>query len=165
MKTNKKNIITMLFTTTLFIIFASVALTVVFVGANTYASIVRRLDQSFELDTTLIYLSTQINQTDLATLATTPERTSLVLTNIRPQDIFQTWIFHDNGLLTEQFLRVDWASAHLPIDPLNEIGIIGLHDFEMVAIHDQLAQFTVRDAAGNENQLFKQMNTLTLTVR
>ena len=102
----KRHITDVLFTLTLFAVFAAASLIVVFIGAEVYSATIRRADTSFEINSTLSFVTTKIRQHDsvgavrLDYVSGTP---ALVLTQAIGESYFETWIYHHDGVLRELF--------------------------------------------------------------
>ena len=102
----KRHITDVLFTLTLFAVFAAASLMVVFIGAEVYSATIARADTSFEINSTLSFVTTKIRQHDsvgavrLDEVSGTP---ALVLTQGIGEAYFETWIYHYDGVLRELF--------------------------------------------------------------
>ena len=102
----KRHITDILFTLTLFAVFAAASLIVVFIGAEVYSATITRADTSFEINSTLSFVTTKIRQHDsvgavrLDNISGTP---ALVLTQAIGEAYFETWIYHHDGILRELF--------------------------------------------------------------
>ena len=100
----KRHLTDVLFTLTLFAVFAAASLIVVFIGAEVYSATIRRADTSFEINTTLSFVTTKIRQHDsvgavrLGEVEGTP---ALVLTQAIGDRYLETWIYHHDGILRE----------------------------------------------------------------
>ena len=126
----KRHITDVLFTLTLFAVFAAASLIVVFIGAEVYSATIRRADTSFEINSTLSFVTTKIRQHDSAyairldEISGTP---ALVLTLAIDDAFFETWIYHYDGMLRELFINrenVDalWLGAGQPLVRLYYFG-------------------------------------------
>ena len=100
----KRHLTDVLFTLTLFAVFAAASLIVVFIGAEVYSATSRRADTSFEINTTLSFVTTKVRQHDsvgavrLDEVEGTP---ALVLTQAIGDRYLETWIYHHDGILRE----------------------------------------------------------------
>ena len=110
----KRHITDVLFTLTLFAVFAAASLIVVFIGAEVYSSTIARADTSFEINSTLSFVTTKIRQHDSAGAVRldhvlgTP---ALVLTQAIGEAYFETWIYHYDGVLRELFINRENVDA------------------------------------------------------
>ena len=110
----KRHITDVLFTLTLFAVFAAASLIVVFIGAEVYSATITRADTSFEVNSTLSFVTTKIRQHDsvgavrLDYLSGTP---ALVLTQAIGEAYFETWIYHYEGVLRELFMNRENVDA------------------------------------------------------
>ena len=110
----KRHITDVLFTLTLFAVFAAASLIVVFIGAEVYSATITRADTSFEINSTLSFVTTKIRQHDtmdavrLDDISGTP---ALVLTQAIGEAYFETWIYHYDGVLRELFINRENVGA------------------------------------------------------
>ena len=108
----KKHITDVLFTLALFCVFAAASLIVVFIGADVYSGTVRRMDNSFEINTTLAFVSTKIHQHDIVDsvhIRYLDDAPAIVLESQIGERIFETWIYHYNGALWEIFTSQEFS--------------------------------------------------------
>ena len=109
-----RHITDVLFTLTLFAVFAAASLIVVFIGAEVYSATIARADTSFEVNTTLSFVTTKIRQHDtmgairMDDIDGTP---ALVLAQSIGEAYFETWIYHHEGILREIFKNRDNVDA------------------------------------------------------
>ena len=106
-KRSKQHIVDALFTLALFCVLAASALVVVYIGADVYSSIVRRADISFEINTTLTFVTVKIRHNDVdgtVRIDYIEDKQALVLEQTIGERIFETWIYHYDGALYEIFL-------------------------------------------------------------
>ena len=98
----KRHLTDVLFTLTLFAVFAAASLIVVFIGAEVYSATIRRADTSFEINSTLSFVTTKIRQhdtVDAVRLGDVEGTPALVLTQVIGERYFETWIYHHDGIL------------------------------------------------------------------
>ena len=110
----KRHITDVLFTLTLFAVFAAASLMVVFIGADVYSSTISRADTSFEINSSLSFVTTKIRQHDTADavrLDNVSGIPALVLTQEIGDAYFETWIYHYDGVLREIFINRENADA------------------------------------------------------
>ncbi|MCL2618742.1 MAG: DUF4860 domain-containing protein [Defluviitaleaceae bacterium] len=107
---SRRHVVDALFTLALFCVFAAASLIVVFIGANVYGSTVSRMDTSFEVNTTLMFVSTNIRQHDSVGAIRIDElegQPALVLELHLIGRVFETWIYHHEGALMELFIDTE----------------------------------------------------------
>lgn len=118
MKMNSKSgthMIDLLFTLALFCVFAASALLVVLIGASVYKNTVEQMDESFSNRTSLTYVTNKVRQNDVAGgvyLSKLEGKDALVLEQTVDTDVYQTWIYHDEGALKELFVSSE-SEIHL----------------------------------------------------
>ena len=144
----KRHITDVLFTLTLFAVFAAASLIVVFIGADVYRATITRADTSFEINSTLSFVTTKIRQHDsvdavrLDDVSGTP---ALVLTQAIGEAYFETWIYHHDGILRELFKNrenVDalWLGAGQ--------SLVNVHYFNFGMLTDGLIEISAMSADG-----------------
>ena len=144
----KRHITDVLFTLTLFAVFAAASLIVVFIGAEVYSATIARADTSFEINSTLSFVTTKIRQHDsigavrLDYVSGTP---ALVLTQAIGDAYFETWIYHYDGILRELFKNrenVDalWLGAGQ--------ALVNVHYFSFVMLTEGLIEMFARSEDG-----------------
>jgi hypothetical protein len=116
-------VIDLLFTLSLFCVFAAASLIVVYIGADVYRSTIQSMDLGFEVNTTITFVSTKIRQHDAnggIRVDTLEGQNALVLEHIIGEAVFETWIFHYDGFLREMFINREntdvlalWAGQEL----------------------------------------------------
>ena len=110
----KRHITDVLFTLTLFAVFAAASLIIVFIGAEVYSATISRADTSFEVNSTLSFVTTKIRQhdtMDAVRLDYISETPALVLTQAISEAYFETWIYHHDGILRELFINRENVGA------------------------------------------------------
>ena len=138
----KRHITDVLFTLTLFAVFAAASLIVVFIGAEVYSATISRADTSFEINTTLSFVTTKIRQHDtlgdvrLDNIGGTP---AIVLTQSIGESFFETWIYHHDGILREIFKNRDnvdarWLGAGQALVHVHYFGFGKIND-GLIEIH------------------------------
>ena len=134
----RRHVVDVLFTLALFCVFAAAALIVVFIGANVYRSTVERMDTGFEVNTTLMFVSTSIRRHDAYGAVRIDEldgRTALVLQQHLIGRVFETWIFHHDGALRELFIDSENREA-LNLDAGQPL--IDVYAFHIEMTHNSL---------------------------
>ena len=102
----QSHITDLLFTLSLFCVFAASSLIVVIIGANVYRGTVDQMNENFDTRASLTYVSTKIRQNDSAGSVALDEIEgvpALVLSSKIEGYIFKTWIYHHDGALREVF--------------------------------------------------------------
>jgi len=143
-----KHVVDVLFTLALFCAFTAASLIVVFIGADVYSSTVERGEISFEVNTTLTYVTTKIRQHDTAGAVSIREiegQRALVLERYTAGNIFQTWIYHHNGALRELFINSENTQS-LRLGAGQEL--LRLYRFEIEMPQDNLVIVTAESAGG-----------------
>ena len=113
----KRHITDVLFTLTLFAVFAAASLIVVFIGAEVYSATITRANTSFEVNSTLSFVTTKIRQHDrlgAVRLDDVSGMPALVLTQAIGDAYFETWIYHYDGILRELFINRENVDALWP---------------------------------------------------
>ena len=120
---SRKHVTDVLFTLALFCVFAAASLLVVFIGAEVYSATVNRADTSFEINTTLSFVSTKVRQHDAQGAVRVDfidGVTALVLERTVADMVFETWIYHHEGILREivinrENIEMLWLGAGQPL--------------------------------------------------
>ena len=110
----RRHITDVLFTLTLFAVFAAASLIVVFIGAEVYTATIERSDTSFELNSTLSFVATKIRQHDsvgAVRIDYVEGVAALVMQQVIGESVFETWVYHHEGTLREIFTREGNTSA------------------------------------------------------
>lgn len=148
MRQKQQSAADLIFSLTLFVLFALCALAVVASGANVYRSTVARMDENYATRTAVAYVGEKVRQADtgenrvaLTTLAGTP-----ALAVARPTDagVYTTYLYYSDGALRELLCaendRVDPAAGQV-IAQLDEAGFAqvqpGLYRFYAVGAADE----------------------------
>ncbi|MCL1989175.1 MAG: DUF4860 domain-containing protein [Firmicutes bacterium] len=150
---NRRHIVDVLFTLALFCVFAAASLIVVFIGAEVYRNAVNRIDTGFEVNTTLMFVSTNIRQRDSYNAVRIDEiegHHALVLQQDIGEQTFETWIFHYDGALREIFINAEnrtvlalAAGQHL----------VNVYYFDIELVEDRLVAITVGSESGYSAQM------------
>ncbi|MCL2851995.1 MAG: DUF4860 domain-containing protein [Defluviitaleaceae bacterium] len=150
---SRRHVIDVLFTLALFCVFAAASLIVVFIGADVYSSTVRRMDTSFEVNTTLMFVSTNIRQHDSQGAVRIDElegRPALVLRQYLIGRIFETWIYHHNGELRELFIDSENRYA-LSLDAGQ--SLINVYSFHVEMVQDGLVAIYAESEDGTSGRM------------
>ena len=144
----QKHITDILFTLALFCVFAGASLIVVFIGADVYSGTVRRMDNSFEINTTLAFVSTKIQQHDIIdaiNIKYIDDVPAIVLESQIGERIFETWIYHYEYALWEIFIAQDFSSSIVLGD--GQL-LVHVHSFNFSSIDDGLISLAAATADG-----------------
>lgn len=135
-----------LFTLSLFCVFAASSLMVVTIGANVYKGTIGRMNQNFDTRASLTYITNKVRQNDRAgsvRLGELEGLPALVLTQEIGGRAYSTWIYHYEGALREIF-----SGADNPVKPSDGRSIVAVASFSMEQAGDGLYAFTSVDAQG-----------------
>ena len=155
----KRHITDVLFTLTLFAVFAAASLIVVFIGAEVYSATIKRADISFEINSTLSFVTTKIRQhdsLDAVRIDDVDGIPALVLTQAIGERYLETWIYHHDGVLRE-----------LPIIQGNEgalwlgagAALVNVHYFSFAMPIDGLIEISARSEDGIYARALVSMNS------
>ena len=155
----KRHITDVLFTLTLFAVFAAASLIVVFIGAEVYSATITRADTSFEINSTLSFVTTKIRQHDsfgavrLDNISGIP---ALVLTQAIGEAYFETWIYHYDGVLRELFKNQEnvdalWLGAGQ--------ALVNVHYFSFAMPVEGLIAISARSEDGTYARTFVSMSS------
>ena len=151
-KSGNKHVVDLLFTLSLFCVFAASAFIVVYIGADVYRATVDRMEMGFEINTTLNFVSTKIRQHDESgsiRIAELEGRPAVVLDRRIGDSVFETWIYHYDGALRELFINRE-NTAGLRLDAGQEL--IRIYSFEITAPHERI----IAIRAGSSDAVYKQ---------
>ena len=143
-----KHVIDVLFTLTLFCVFAAASLMVVLIGANVYQSTVKKMDLNFEINTSITYVTTKIRQHDTAGsvfLSALDGQDALVLESEFDGEVFQVWIYHYDGVLRELFIHRDNTAA-LNLQAGQEL--MRVHSFAIEQARENMISLTAASVDG-----------------
>ena len=143
-KSTNRHMVDILFTLSLFCVFAASAFIVVYIGADVYRSTVDNMNIGFNRGTALNFVSTKIRQHDESgniRIDTLDGKTALVLEQPIGDNIFETWIYHYNGALKELFVNRENTAGLKPGAGDELVRICG---FEISMPHENLISITIR---------------------
>ena len=144
----KRHITDVLFTLTLFAVFAAASLLVVFIGAEVYSATITRSDTSFELNTTISFVTTKIRQhdsLDAVRVDYIEGVSALVLSRDFGDAVFETWIYQHDGVLRELFMdREHTANLWLGAGQ----ALVSVYYFSFYMVADGLVQITAKSSDG-----------------
>ena len=142
-KSGNKHTIDILFTLSLFCVFAASAFIVVYIGADVYRTTVNNMHIGFDSGTALNFVSTKIRQHDESgniRIDSLDGHSALVLEQSIGEAVFETWIYHYNGALKELFINRENRAGLRPGAGDELIRICG---FEVSMPHERLISITV----------------------
>ncbi|MCL2016177.1 MAG: DUF4860 domain-containing protein [Defluviitaleaceae bacterium] len=145
---NRRHIVDVLFTLALFCVFAAASLIVVFIGADVYRTAVGRVDRGFEVNTTLMFVATNIRQRDTYDAVRVDQiegLPSLVLQQNIGENTFETWIFHHNGALREIFVNVENRAV---LSLAAGQHLVDVYSFDIELVDERLVAITAGSADG-----------------
>ncbi len=138
-----KHTVDMLFTLSLFAVFAVTALLLVFFGTGVYETIAQDMESEFTSRTAISYLKKQLNQNNTVGSISTGELEGdsevLMIKETLPEGDFIRYIYLHDGHLCELFTKAEITPTKAAGQPLLEISSF---DIEKV---DGLYFFTVAD--------------------
>ncbi len=139
-----------LFTVSLFGVFAVCALMLVVTGAGIYQKNVESLTANFTVRTSLNYVAEKMRQNDSEDAVFITEQDgvqALVLEQPIGEETYQTWLYHSDGVLCELFAK---KGEQLNLETGQEI--LKLHSFSMQE-ENGLFTFTASDEHGNKESI------------
>lgn len=123
------HMIDLLFTLALFLVFAVSSLMVVVIGADVYNKTAESMNENFNMQTSLLYVTQKIRQNDVegsVLVESAGDRNAVVLENTYNETQYQTWIYYDEGSIKELFIQKGNEinlSAGQAIMPVNNFNI------------------------------------------
>lgn len=149
MKRIQHHMIDLLFPIALFFVFASTALAVLVLSANSYQSIQTGSEASFEQNTALSYLTEKIRQNDVQgdtaiSLCELEDYPALAISQSYLGKPYVTYIYVQDGQLKELFTQ-----AEIPVYADAGTPIMQVDDLQMQQLTDNLFQFTCTSKNGS----------------
>lgn len=147
----------LLFTITLFCIFAITALLVVLFGADIYGKTSTNMELNYTKRTALAYMGEKVRQngyengTEIGEVEGTQ---ALVLHQELNEIVYSTYIFCDSGYLKEATLPADQT-----VSVQNGQAIMELKDIALEEVNENLLRITIMDTAQNEYSMMLQMRS------
>ncbi len=136
--------ISVIFTLLLFCIYTGSALVLVTIGSNVYSQNTNDSKSSYDIRTSALYITEKVRQNETINSVSVEQvngNDALVLSITVNENIYQTWVYEENGYLCEilipqgQEILENTAQKIMPIEnvsfTINEKGIL---TFEFVAI-------------------------------
>lgn len=149
--TSNKHVIDMVFPIAVFFVFAASALAVLTLSARFYRSQTTEAEYRYTERTSLAYVSEKIRQNDQnggISIQTVEDQECLAIKSIEDGISYTTYIYVQDGMLKELFIRDD---ADLHLKDGTEIMEVG--DFTMEEIDTNLFRFTSMDKDGKTSVL------------
>ncbi len=121
----KQHIIDIVFVLALFCVFVVLALFVVVLGADVYKGISQKMDDNYDVRTSLSYITEKIRQSDgenEVKLGNINGKDAIVLSKTINTKTYETWIFEGEGQLREITVKAGYNVKEgdgQPIIPLN----------------------------------------------
>jgi len=153
MTRTRRHVTDVLFSLALFCVFAAVSLIVVFIGAEVYGGVVNRSDESFEVNTTLSFVATKIRQHDMEDALRIGDLhgvPALVFMNPIGERVFETWIYHHEGVIREFVIDRDNIGA---IGLGSGQVLVSVYDFSFEVIDDRLISITAKSENGSAGSM------------
>ncbi|MDL2237764.1 DUF4860 domain-containing protein [Christensenellaceae bacterium OttesenSCG-928-K19] len=147
LKQKDQHIIDIVFVLSLFCVFAVLALFVVVLGANVYQSISGVMTENYNVRSSISYLTEKIHQGDShgdIVIEKFGEGDALVLSQEIEGAVYETWIYLNEGSLTE--LMVPEGTE---FDPESGQAIMELSDLVLESLDGRLFRITAVDVDGN----------------
>ncbi len=138
----KRHTVDMLFTLSLFAVFAVTSLLLVFFGTQVYENIAETMESEFTSRTAISYLKKQINQNNIESAISLGEVEgveALVIKESLPDGEFVRYIYLHDGYLCELFTKAEITPTMIAGNQLLEISRFDIEK------KDNLYFFTVAD--------------------
>lgn len=151
-KKSKSHVIDLLFTLSLFCVFAASSLLIVVMGANVYKSTVSNMSANFDNRTSLAYTFEKVRQNDRLNgvyIGKVDDADALVLEQAVGSNIYATYIYYYEGTLREIFTRKDNKFS-----PNSGNVIMKIRSFTVEKQNDNLILLTVTTDDNKKNQIF-----------
>ncbi len=138
----KNHTVDMLFTLSLFAVFALTSLMLVFFGTQVYEKIAMDMESEFTSRTAISYLKKQLNQNNVAgtiSLGEIEGTEALMIMESLPEGDFVRYIYLHEGYLCELFTKADITPSKIAGQKMLEISEMTMNET------DGLFTFTVAD--------------------
>lgn len=125
----KSHVLQLLFTLTLFCVFAASSLLVVILGSRVYSNTISEMNGNYDLRTSLHYISEKLRQSDAAgsvRIGSFGDGDALLLDQTVDGTVYRTWIYQYDGSLCEIFAQKDAV-----LQPANGQAIMPLAGFAL----------------------------------
>jgi hypothetical protein len=146
----KHHVVDLLFSLSLFCVFAATALMLVMMGANVYQKTVDDMSHNYDTRTSLSYLSEKIRQADALDAISADSlngEPALVLSQTIDGELYETWVYAFEGQLYEVMIP-----AQMPLEPENGQPIMEIDSFS-VDFQDRLVRLSVTGCDGTTSSV------------
>lgn len=146
----KHHVVDLLFSLSLFCVFAATALMLVMIGANVYQKTIDDMSRNYDTRTSLNYLSEKIRQADALDAISMDHlngETALVLSQTIDGETYETWVYSFEGQLYEVMVP-----AQTPLEPENGQPIMEIDSFS-VDLHERLIRLSVIGCDGSTSSV------------
>ena len=147
----------LLFTITLFCVFAITALLVVLFGADIYGKTSTNMELNYTKRTALAYMGEKVRQNGFENgteIGEVDGKQALVLHQEANETLYNTYIFCDDGYLKEATVP-----ANQKVSLQNGQTIMALADIALEKVNGNLLRITIVDTAQNEYSMTLQMRS------
>lgn len=157
MQQRRHSMTDLVFTLTLFCVFAASALIVVVIGANVYRSTVAGMDENFSTRTAVAYISEKVRENDRFDTQSSVELTTfgsadaLALRRTQGEAVYYTYIYYYDGALRELMTSGEYRSDQ---DLAAGQVIAQLNDVTFEQVEPNLYRFVAVSDTGKEELLF-----------
>lgn len=148
---DKNHVIDFLFPIALFFVFATSALIVVLLSANSYQTTTQKADNNYMTRTSISYVTEKIRQNDNGGQVAVAEfdgGPALVLTQERAGNRYCTYIYEHEGTLRELFTKVG-----VPATRGDGLAIMDVVGFSVEAAGDHMIRVYATDKSGMESSV------------
>lgn len=142
----KQHAIDIIFVLSLFCAFAVLALFVVVLGANVYKGISADMTRNYDARTSLAYMSEKIRQNDVeggVFVGDVNGSKALVLKQETGGQAYETWVYVEDGWLSEVTVAAGTDVSEIAAQPLSELAQMD------VTLSNGIFDISVEDKAGN----------------
>lgn len=145
--TARKHTIDILFPWALFGLLAICGLLVLILAADIYQDMTTMADENYESRTVLSYLTEKIHQNDngTVTIGSVDGTDSLIIWQDYDGEEYCTYIFEEEGMLKELFVRSETA-----VSTADGKAVIPVEDFKMEALENGLLHFSCTSEDGRK---------------
>lgn len=152
MNQNKRTGSELAFVIVLFLVFSLSALALVTLGGKVYHGIFHKMEDNYEMRTSLSYVATKIRQNDSAEAIRVDEKTlgvpALVLSDQGDDAVYETWIYWSKGVLRELYIEQGVA-----FEPSDGMEIMKVTQFEIRQEKSGLIRLDSKNSSGEKQEL------------
>ncbi len=145
-RTTQNHVIHFLFPIALFFMFAALSFTLILFSADSYANITNSVTSTEDARTTFAYLSNKLNQSDsdgAISIGTFQGRDSVVIKATESSEIYYTYIYEENNILYELFIK-DGTT----IDPTLGTPLMEVEGFSIKELNETLYSLSYSSTEG-----------------